>query len=45
MSNENSATEKAQSPQIDSIVQYIAVRSDLKWAKGALVAQVTNLFV
>jgi len=40
MSNENSS-ENSQAQ--DSLVQYIAIRSDLKWPKGALVAQVTDI--
>ena len=34
ISNEKSATAKD-----DPVVQYIAIRSDLKWPKGALIAQ------
>jgi peptidyl-tRNA hydrolase len=30
---------KSDEIQVDQIVQYIAIRSDLKWPKGALIAQ------
>jgi peptidyl-tRNA hydrolase len=37
--NETTTTTTTSSTIIDPIVQYIAMRSDLKWPKGALIAQ------
>lgn len=37
MSDNNNSTIQNETP--DPLVQYIAVRSDLKWPKGALIAQ------
>ncbi len=40
----NNTTTTTTTDDVDLIVQYIAIRNDLKWPKGALVAQVHTFF-